>query len=111
MGRMNPAKLDRRVTLRERSMTRDDTGTRLESWDDVADIWAELVATKGSKPVTADTEREKQATTWRIRYRAMASNTHRLIYKGKTYEIKGIEETGGRENLLTLETYALDNLP
>lgn len=107
---MNPGRLDRRVSLEVRTKTVDDTGTRVESWAVESAIWAELLATTGSESTPADALRERQATKWKIRHRVVASNTHRIVYNSKTYEITGIEETGGRENFLILETYALGGM-
>lgn len=106
---MNAGKLDRRVSLQVRTTTKDNTGTRLETWAEESAIWAELMATTGSESSVDGALRERQATRWRIRYRAgVSSNTHRIVYNSKTYEITGITETGGREAFLILETYALE---
>jgi SPP1 family predicted phage head-tail adaptor len=104
---MNPGKLDRRISIYVRTVTRDDTGTRVEKWTEQEKVWAEMMQDKGSKSEVADTEQPRQIRKWRIRYREIDSANHRIIYGGKTYQITGTEQTGGREGYLIVESYAL----
>lgn len=105
---MNIGKLDRRVTLQARTMTRDETGARIESWETVSEIWAEYVANKGSEGPASDADRWQDSQQFRIRYRAgMTSTQYRLIHNGKTYNIIGITEEGRKTSLL-LDCRALE---
>lgn len=104
---MNFSKMDRRITLEARVMTRDDTGSRVESWVTVSELWAEYVQNKGAEGPSADADRWQDSQQWRIRYRSgMTSTGYRLTYQGKTYNILGITEEG-RKNSLLLDCLAL----
>lgn len=104
---MDPGQLDRRITIQSRTVTRDETGSRVEKWADLTSVWAKLEKTTADESEIADSERPRQKMTWRIRHMAIDSTTHRVTHKGKTYEITGITEAGGRQSFLILETYAL----
>lgn len=107
---MNPGKLDRRILIQVRVVTRDDTGSRVETWSDLVTVWAAKVRTAQTESTIAGGERPRQVTTWEIRNRAITSANHRVRYNSETYEISGITETGGRSNRMLLETHALGGL-
>lgn len=107
---MNAGKLDRRITIQSRTVSRDGMGSRVETWADEATVWAKLETTKGSEGETAEAERGKQTTRWLIRHRVIDSIENRISYKGKICQITGIDETMGRENYLYVDTYALGGL-
>lgn len=86
----------------------DDTGSRSESWATLATVWAGKEKEDADQPQIADGEKARQSVTWRIRYRAIDASDHRITYGGKTYEITGVTETGGRDNQLIVKSYALD---
>lgn len=105
---MNIGKLDRRVTLQSRTMTRDSMGARVESWETVAEIWAEYVQNRGSEGPAADADRWKDNQQFRIRWRSgLTATQYRITYNGKTYDITGITEEG-RKTTLLLDCVALE---
>lgn len=107
---MNPGKLDRRVQLQSRVLTKDAAGGRVETWAAAGSLWAEVVTQKQAEGVTADADRNQDERTFRIRYRSgLASGTHRLVYQGRTYDILGITEEG-RKSFLHLTTRAVQAL-
>lgn len=107
---MDPGALDRRITIQARTMSRDDTGSRIESWVDLVSVWAKREKETADESTIAGSERPRQRLTWKIRHRVVDSTSHRITYKGDTFEIVGITEAGGRENFLILETYALEGV-
>lgn len=103
---MNPGKLDRRIVLQVRTLSRDGTGSRVETWSDSATLWAEVVTQKGSEKSAADAERPVDSRQFRIRHRAIDPTNHRILYQSKFYNITGTTEEPGRRSTLLLDTYA-----
>ena len=98
---MNPGKMDRRVTIQARTLTKDAAGGRVETWADAFDCWAEIVTSKATESVTADADRASEDRQFRIRHKSgIASGTHRLLYQLRFYDITGIIEEGRRDRLL-----------
>ncbi len=101
----NPGKMDRRIVLQERTLTQDATGSRVETWADVANRSAEKVTTRGREAVLADGEKSQTTQQWRIRYMpalagADATTNYRLTYQGKIYDITAITEEGRKDRHL-----------
>jgi SPP1 family predicted phage head-tail adaptor len=98
---MNPGKMDRRITVQVRTLTKDAAGGRVETWADSFLCWAELVKTSQAETITADADRNIETRQFRIRWKAgLASGTHRIFYQLKFYDITGIEEEGRLDRLL-----------
>lgn len=108
---MNPGKLDRRIVLQVRTLSKDGAGGRVETWADSATLWAEIVTQKGSEKNAADSERPLDTRVFRIRYRSINPQSHRILYQSKFYNILGTTEEGGRRNTLVLETIAAAAVP
>ena len=103
---MNPGKLDRRIVIQKRVVSKDATGSRVETWADESKAWAEYVVNKGRDTATADSERNQDAQQFRIRFRTITAKDYRILYRSKFYDITGIAEEGGRSNTLLLDTIA-----
>lgn len=97
---MNPGKLDRRIVLQKRVVTRDATGTRVETWADESTVWAEFVTARGKEAVVADAERGSTSQQFRIRYRALDPADYRIFYRSKFYDITSVVEEGRGNSLL-----------
>jgi SPP1 family predicted phage head-tail adaptor len=102
---MNPGKLDRRIVIQKRVMTKDATGTRVETWADESSVWAQYVTNKGNETSTADAERETNSQQFRIRYRALNAIDYRIFYRSQFYDIIGISEEG-RQSFLLVDSIA-----
>ena len=98
---MNPSKTDRRIAFQVRTLTQYQSGGRVEAWADSFDAWAELVRQTGNESELSDSDRPTETAVFRIRYMAgIASNTHRIRWDSKTYDITHIAEEGRRDTLL-----------
>ena len=98
---MNPGKLDRRITVQVRTLTKDAVGGRVETWVDSFSCWAEAVRVRQTEATVADADRATEERQFRIRHRAgLASGTHRVFYQLRFYDITGIDEEGRQESLL-----------
>lgn len=97
---MNPGKLDRRIVIQVRTLTKDATGTRVETWSDHATVWAQYVQHRAGASVIADTDRTQDDQQFRIRTRAINPTDHRILYRSKFYDIKSVSDEGRGEYLL-----------
>ena len=102
---MNCSKLDRRIVLQLRVVSKDATGSRVETWADAATVWAEKVKQSGKESTIADADRSQDTQQFRVRFRDINSTDYRVAYRSKTYDIQGITEEGRSEGLL-LDTVA-----
>lgn len=98
---MNPGKMDRRITVQVRTLSKDAAGGRVETWADTFLCWAEVVRAKQTEGIIADADRNTEERQFRIRYRTgIASGTHRIFYQLRFYDITAIEEEGRQDSLL-----------
>lgn len=102
---MNIGKLDRRVSIQQRILTKDDAGGMIESWRDVCFSWAGKVDERGKQAEVADSDRADNQTTWQIRYKAFlqgvsAVSGYRLVYKTEVFDITGAKEVGRKEGMI-----------
>lgn len=102
---MNPGKMDRKLTIQARTLSQDGTGGRVETWADAYDVWAELIEMRAAEMVAAQSERTHALMKFRIRWKAIAAGTHRILYRLKFYNILSIVEDGRNDRLvLTCES-------
>ena len=107
---MNPGKLNRRLTIQSRTVTKDSAGGKVETWADVFDCWAELVQSKGSEGNAADSDRPSNEKQFRLRWKSgIEADTHRILYKLVFYDISEVIEEGVKTSLLIRAT-AIKNL-
>jgi SPP1 family predicted phage head-tail adaptor len=106
---MNPGKLDRRIVLQRRIVSKDETGSRFETWADESTVWAEFLKQTGREGDLSDAERSQDFQQFRIRYRPLNPTDFRVYYRSKFYDITGISEEGRTESLL-LDTVATQSV-
>ena len=102
---MNPGKMNRRIVIQSRAVTKDQASGRIETWADSATVSAELVTQRGNVINIADADRNQETAQFRIRYRTINTSDNRILYKLRFYDIKGIAEEGIKNTLL-LDTVA-----
>jgi SPP1 family predicted phage head-tail adaptor len=107
---MNSGRLDRRVTIQSRTLTKDETGGRVETWATSAEVWAERMPMSAGENLLADAERVENRIRWRIRHMTVSPTTNRLVYQGTAHEILGIQEDAGRQRFLLLETRTIGGI-
>lgn len=106
---MDAGRLDRRIVIEARSVTRAESGEEVESWAALATVWAQLLPMTGREFYSAGGAQNVPAETARFRVRWLSSVTpqHRIQADGKTWNIRNVAEIGRREGLeLTAEAIA-----
>lgn len=100
---MKLGRLDRRITLQQKTVSRTALGDESESWATLAAVWAEVVPTSGREYFNAQAQQlvGSKLTRFRIRYLASARKDTelRVLYDSETYDIKHIAEFGRRVGL------------
>jgi SPP1 family predicted phage head-tail adaptor len=103
-GNTDPGQLDRRITLKSVSVTRDAVGGKVESITDVATVWAMRRVDNGRRFYAADQETTEETVTWRIRYRTGLAAFMRVAHGNDVFEIVQKPIELGRRAYLDLVT-------
>lgn len=80
--------MNQRVTLLKREQGRDAAGQSIESWPDVATIWANIKFQTGAEVLRANAETSVVRVSIRIRARTDVDGAWRVRYQGVEYDIK-----------------------
>jgi SPP1 family predicted phage head-tail adaptor len=110
----NPGKMDRRVLIQKRTLTKDAAGGMVETWADHAHTWGEKVEESGKESELADAERGDNQTKWRVRYKSFfigvtATSGYRIKYKTEVFDITHAKEEG-RKNTHLLTTITTEGI-
>lgn len=93
---MRAGKLDRRITIQRKTVTRGEYNAPVESWNDLITVWAQQRPNRGSERFTASEIHGQQVMTFHIRYRDDLFVTDRIFYQAKPWQILDIREVGRR---------------
>jgi len=99
---MRAGRLRHQVTIQRLTTTVDSYGDHIETWADVATVWAEVVPLSGreywaAKQVNAETE-----TRVTMRYRDGVLPAMRIKYGARLLDIQSAIDVGGRRDELQL---------
>lgn len=101
---MNPGMLDRSIEVWNFSVARGSMGGEVKTPTKIGDFRARKLDNKGRENVEATKETGVSFIAWRIRYNSVIDQTATVKYNGEDYEIKSINEWGGRKAYLDLFT-------
>ncbi len=101
-------KLDRRLTLRAPTSTKDDFGEETETFSDIATVWCGVDVKTGREITQASQEVAINEKSFIIRYRTDVDEKCILIYDEKTYDIISVYEIG-RKRFLQIMAQKRDN--
>lgn len=91
---MRAGKLDRRITIRRKTITWSGSGEPIETWADLATVWAQQRPNRGGERFATRQLVGTAVMTFHIRYRAGLTVQDRIVYDGKTWDIADIREIG-----------------
>ena len=94
---MEPGRLDRRISILQRSTGTDAWNQNLGSYVQVLEVWAEVRDQGAKEREEADQRVTVNPKIFTIRYRSEVSTKHRISYDGDIYQITGITEIGRKE--------------
>lgn len=93
-------KLDRRITIQKRTVTRDSAGGKAEAWADAFSCWAQFVSRTGKAELTADADKIMSEQLFIIRHRNIEPGEYRVLYNLVFYNVFNISENGRRDRIV-----------
>lgn len=93
---MRAGKLDRRITIQRATETKDEFNNPVETWADVATVWAEARPMRGAERFQAQEIAGAAVMTFVLRYRADVTVRDRISYDGMTWAIRDVRKAGRR---------------
>ncbi|MCZ7839707.1 phage head closure protein [Leclercia adecarboxylata] len=88
---MEFAKLRHRITLQRRDSVQSPvTGAMEYTWNNLAELWADVVALSVRDFIAAQAENVKVTARVTIRYREDIQEKDRILFRGKIYSIEGV---------------------
>ena len=98
--------LDRRITIQQVTKTPDRFGGEVETWTDLADVWASFRPQTAGERFQSNADILQATTTaaFRIRWRDDLDATMRVIHEGDEWDITGIIPVGRRDKLDLITT-------
>lgn len=109
---MKAGNLDRKVSIQEKTETRDAAGQPIETWEQIGvPRSAQRLPVSGSERFTADQFIAREQVEWRVRWSADLADLnalHRVVYPVTTsgtvpdsriYDVMAVHEIGRREGL------------
>ncbi len=99
---MNPGDLRHRITIQQKSITKDSEGIPSETWPDFATAWAAIEPLQGREFFSAQAVNAQVTTRIRIRYLAGICPTMRVSYGTHIYDIQVVIDVEERHRELQL---------
>lgn len=96
---MRAGSLDRAITLQAFSNTVAPDGTPIAAWSDAATVRAQLVEASTDEFLAGYGESDKTVAIFRIRWLDGVSTAQRVLYQGRTLNIREVKEIGRRKGL------------
>lgn len=96
---MNPGDFNRNVTIQTITATRDAFGAEIETWGDVAVVWAKIEPLSGGESYSSDNIQSQSTHRITVYYRTDVTAKQRIVYDGFAYDILLVKEVGFKEGL------------
>src|SRR3989304_308704 len=95
-------RLNKRVTLQSATIARDDNGQPIETFANVAEIWAAIDPIRGREYFAAQQVSADTTHRLTIRYRSGVSVQNRLLFGSRVVRIEGVINPPARSARLEL---------
>lgn len=102
---MEAGRLDRRLTIESNEPIQDQFGSMTAAWLPFATVWGRVSPVSGTEPFKSDQVTAAAATKFRIRWIDGLTESMRIVYNGRNYNIKNIFEIGRREGFDVLAQF------
>lgn len=94
--------LDRRITLQQRSSSKDSSGQQSQTWSDAFTCWAAIDPLSGrelqaAQAIVAETTHEVL-----IRYRSTVRPDMRVVYQTKVFDVLNVLDEGMQHRMLRM---------
>jgi SPP1 family predicted phage head-tail adaptor len=82
--------MNHRIKLLKRQDGRDAAGQSVESWPELASVWADVRFEKGVEVLRANADASVVRASIRVRTRSDVDHSMRVSYLGTAYDIKAV---------------------
>lgn len=106
---MQAGRLNQRLTIQAKTVTRAANGEELVAWAGVVTVWAEAIPLRGREFFAAAQMQQAIDVRFRIRARADIDGAMRLLWKSQPYDIVAIVP-GTAQYAGTLEIMAVSGV-
>ena len=89
---MRGGKLDRRITIQEKTEAIDAYGQRILTWSTHLTAWADFTQKDGVEKEDSKNRSTKRITNFKTRFHPTITREMRIIYNGEYYKIEDIKE-------------------
>ncbi len=96
------SRLRHRLTLQQEDTTEDGAGGYARSWQDIADVWAEIIPLSGKELLFAGQLQAEVTHRILIRYRDAVHAGQRLVFDGRVFNIHAVMNIRENDDLLEL---------
>jgi SPP1 family predicted phage head-tail adaptor len=98
---MRAGQLDRRITLRGKSTTKNSFGEDVVTWSDIATVWARWIPKNGTERWASQMIIDSADGGFEIRHRTDLDALDEVVFESNAYRVIGQPtEIGRREGLL-----------
>jgi len=95
--KLDPAKMDRLITLQRRTVVQDVYGQEIETWTDLDTVWAQRLELRGSEVWQARQVVANIEAKYRVYWREGLTPVDRITADGRVYDVYSAIELGRRE--------------
>lgn len=99
---MQAGKLNRRVTIQQRTAGQDALGQSNGAWSDLATLWASVLHLSGLQAIKANAEVSEVQASIRLRYRTDITAGMRAVLGTTIYDIKAVLPDQARREFVDL---------
>lgn len=99
---MDAGRLDKRVTLRSKVVAQDAWGAPVETWSDVATVWAAIEPLSGREFFAAAQVQAEQLTRITIRHRSGVTPSLRVVWGDRSFDVQAVIDWRERHEFLQL---------
>ncbi len=105
---MHAGDMDRRITIEKRTVTTGPFNEPIESFQPLAEVWAEVRQQGGAEFLRAESVTAERRVLFRLRWLPGVTVLDRVKYDGRAHNILEVRELGRRSGL---ELYTVANDP
>ncbi|MDE9545525.1 phage head closure protein [Xenorhabdus bovienii] len=91
---MQAGRLRNRITLQNFIQVNLPSGQRMQEWQDIATVWAEVKHISGRELLASGAALSEATVRIWLRYRSDVTSASRLVFKGQIYDIQAVIPDG-----------------
>lgn len=100
---MRAGRLRHRFQLQSPTETRSESGAVVQSWATYKRVWGQLEPVEGREYVESDKLKAQTTHFGHIRHHAGLQANHRIIARGRTFQIENVQTVDERDREMLLQ--------